>query len=442
MKIKSILLATALLMISLATFAQKKPSSSGSGKAPAKNESTKDKDKKEEDKKEQVKDEKPADKDVKPAGKEEVAGDQNETNLVSNPSFEDYDGKLLKGRNQLSVACNGWTAPNKTSADLFVTNHKSKKINVPDNEVGFQTALDGINYAGFMAYSKDPKVGRTYLMSKLKRRLVKNQLYCVRYSISLSDYSKFAVNNVGVLLSEKKYQNETDGPIAVTPTVVQTANRVVSESGEWVTICSSYIAKGNEEYIIIGGFGADGEMKFEKTKAPAKPAAGGLPVNGAYYYVDNLEVSPIQAKSQCFCGKASDKEPDLIYSSSKAKDPAAKPEALVAATAIYFSRESAEIPAQFEEELNDVAKILVANPGIKITLTGHADAEEMTEAKVNPKLLDVAQRRAQSVKEALVGQGVNESRIQVASKDANEPASTKLTPLSKAQNRRVIFSLQ
>jgi outer membrane protein OmpA-like peptidoglycan-associated protein len=72
-------------------------------------------------------------------------------------------------------------------------------------------------------------------------------------------------------------------------------------------------------------------------------------------------------------------------------------------------------------------------------LTGHADTEEMTEAKVKPELTEIAKNRAIMVKDALVTRGVDEGRISIDSKDANELVGTKGTPMSKAQNRRVVF---
>jgi outer membrane protein OmpA-like peptidoglycan-associated protein len=183
-------------------------------------------------------------------------------------------------------------------------------------------------------------------------------------------------------------------------------------------------------------------MKFEKIKGAVKPAAGGVSVNGAYYFVDNISILPITAKSECNCGKSTVVETDFIYSRSGAKPAGAKPEQLVAATAVYFGKESEYIPAQFESELDEVAELLKANPAIQIVLTGHADTEEMEEAKVRTEMLEIAKRRAESVMEALVSRGVDASRMSIDSKDANELANTKGTPMGKAQNRRVVFSVK
>jgi len=373
-------------------------------------------------------------------GKKEPVVDT-DPNLVTNGSFEQVDLKMLKGRGQLQMACKPWMSVCKTGADMFAAgNSKNKKINAPDNDLGNQIAQDGSNYAGFVGYSKDPKIKRTYLSQKLKKTLVKDQLYCATLSICLSENSKLAANNIGMVIGDKKFQFEDDQNITVAPTIVMPANRPISDMDKWTTICVHFYAKGNENFVTIGGFGNDGDMKFEKIKTTAKPV--GVPLNGAYYFVDNISILPINAKSECNCGKNTVVETDYIYSRSSAKADGMKPEQLMAATAIYFSKESAAIPAQFEIELEDAVKILNENPAMNILLTGHADLEEMEEAKVKAELKEIAKERAEAVKAALVERGIAATRINTDSKDANELANTKGTPMSKAQNRRVIFSVR
>jgi outer membrane protein OmpA-like peptidoglycan-associated protein len=56
---------------------------------------------------------------------------------------------------------------------------------------------------------------------------------------------------------------------------------------------------------------------------------------------------------------------------------------------------------------------------------------------VNPLYAEMAKKRAEAVKTALVNAGVSADRITVTSKDDTSPANTKATPMAKAQNRRV-----
>lgn len=356
-------------------------------------------------------------------------------NLVQNGSFEDANIKTLKNYGQLTDLCSPWMTPNKSSADLFAQGVKGTKTNAGVNDFGKQDPMDGTCYAGFMAYTKDPKKTRTYLEAKLTSRLEKNQLYCVKFSVSLADLSKFAVNNVGVFLSDRKVQNATDYALTFTPQVKEKNNNALRDMDGWQTICSTFISNGTEEYILIGAFGEENNMKVEKVKKPA--GIVGTALNGAYYYIDNIEIVPIEAASQCICGSKASLEPDLIYSSSSAKSPDMTPQQVIESSAIYFANLSSEIPGMFDPNLDEIATLMKANPGIKIELVGHSDTDEVNEAKISPSLAEMAKKRADAVKDALVKLGIGADRISVSSKNDTQLASNRPTPLSKAQNRRV-----
>jgi outer membrane protein OmpA-like peptidoglycan-associated protein len=96
----------------------------------------------------------------------------------------------------------------------------------------------------------------------------------------------------------------------------------------------------------------------------------------------------------------------------------------------------------FEQELLDVAKLLQDNPTIKLDLVGHSDNDEQNETKTNKSYIGLAQTRAEAIKKFLTENGVDASRVSVSGKDNTAPATDKATPLGKAQNRRVEFSVK
>jgi outer membrane protein OmpA-like peptidoglycan-associated protein len=375
----------------------------------------------------------------KTADKKETAAatEDNSDNLVADGSFEVTEVKTLKAYNQLTTFLKSWLTPNQTSADLYNTMVKSTKVSAPQNDYGNADPVDGSSYAGFMAYTKDPKKNRTYLEAKLKKKMDKDQLYCVRFHISLADRSKIGVNNIGMFFSDRKIQNAHDNALTFQPQVTEKTNKALVTSDGWEVICGTYLATGKEEYILMGCFGLEDNLKFEKIKKPS--TAGGPPMADAYYYLDNIEIVPIEAQSQCFCGKTEDRDPDLIYSRSTAKSIDMKPEQIVAATGVWFSFLSAEIPDMFSSELQELITVMKANPAMKIEVVGHSDTDEINEAKVNKLYNAMATSRAEAVKKYLVDNGIDATRITTSSKDNTALASTKPTPLGKAQNRRVEF---
>lgn len=362
------------------------------------------------------------------------------TNLVLDPSFEVDDVKLLKSYGQLPSMLKNWGSPNEAQADLFNTMAKSTKVAAPKNDLGTEEPFEGSGYAGFRAFTKDPKKTRTYLQARLTRKLTKDKLYCVRFNISLSDLSKWGVNNVGMFISDRKIQNANTNALTFQPQITEKTNAPITTLSGWETICSTYLATGREEYFIIGCFGVEADIKTEKVIKPA--GQEGMIMADAYYYIDNVEVTEIAAQSECFCGKKEDKDPDLIYSRASAKNVDMKPTEMVKATSVWFSYLSTEIPNMFEQELLDVAKLLQENQTIKIDLVGHTDNDEQNETKTNKSYIGLAQTRAEVVKKFLTDSGIDASRISISGKDNTIPASDKNTPLGKAQNRRVEFSVK
>jgi len=358
-------------------------------------------------------------------------------NFVINGGFEDFNLKPLKSSAQLVELAIPWLSPNITSADLFATGVKGTKAGAPANDFGVQEPLSGAAYAGFCAYTKDTKKNRTYIQTKLKAKLTKDQLYCVKMNVSLADLSKYGVNNVGLFFSDRKIQNNNDNALTFKPQVLEKSNKVLQMSNGWETVCGTFIAKGSEEYLVIGGFGTEDQMKTAKIKKPA--GITGMVMNGAYYYIDDIEVVPVDAKSQCFCGAAEEREDDVIYSRAEAKSLNMKPEQRIKASGVYFPFLSTTINSTFFEELDEIAAILKSDPAIKVELTGHSETNEMNEAKINPRYGNLAQRRAEAVRQYLMDKGISETRFTIASKDDSDPMNNVGTVIGRSQNRRVMF---
>ncbi len=377
----------------------------------------------------------------KPADdKSEAVTSASPSNLISDESFEVTEVKALKSYGQLTTFLKSWGTPNQTSADVYNVMVKASKCAIPKNDYGTEEALDGSSYAGFRAYTKDPKKNRTYLQTKLSKKLEKDKLYCVRFNLSLADLSKFGVNNVGVFFSDRKIQNAHDNALTFQPQITEKTNKPIVTMEGWQTICGTILGTGKEEYIIIGCFGLEDNLKLEKVRKPASQE--GVVSGDVYYYLDKVEITAVEAQSQCFCGKSEDRNPDLIYSRSSAKGLDMKPEQIISSTAVWFSFLSAEIPSMFHADLEDIVKVMKANTNLNLLLTGHSETDEINEAKINRHYIGMADSRATNIKKFLVENGIDGTRITVDSKNNDQPASDKPTPLGKAQNRRVEFSIK
>lgn len=101
---------------------------------------------------------------------------------------------------------------------------------------------------------------------------------------------------------------------------------------------------------------------------------------------------------------------------------------------VFFDLGSATIKPNFNDRILVIAKVLQANPKIKVKITGNCDVRgnETENAKLG-------QRRADNVKNHLIKQyGIDASRLSTESKGEKEPMATSLNPM----NRRVDFSVE
>jgi peptidoglycan-associated lipoprotein len=104
---------------------------------------------------------------------------------------------------------------------------------------------------------------------------------------------------------------------------------------------------------------------------------------------------------------------------------------LVADT-VYFAFDSSVIPPGERPKLNTVEDWLKANPGRTLFLAGHADKRGTPEYNRT-----LGERRADSVREYLIGLGSNTDQIQTTSYGSDRPASAGDTEVDYAKNRRV-----
>ena len=361
-------------------------------------------------------------------------------NMVKNHDFELVDKKMIKKLGMIDEFCQEWFSATRMPADIFVSGIKSDKVRVPDNMYGNEGAYSGDSYAGFRAYSKDKKLNRSYASIKLKKPLTPGKQYCVRINVSLADLSKYAVNNIGVLLSNKKLIQSNTSDIIQKPQILQKTNKVMSNMEGWETICGTFVATGKEKYLLIGNFERNDKLKIEKMK---RPKGFTVPQKyHAYYYLDDVIVNEIEAKSQCVCSKEDEKEPEVIYSYTIKTTEESTPEDIINQYRVYYANIKYQVNAIGKRDLNKLAVLLQQNPSININVVGHCTQEEINEGKVSSRYREIGKKRANLVSQYLTEKGIDASRISTNSLEETSPASTRTTPLSQAQNRRVEISVQ
>jgi outer membrane protein OmpA-like peptidoglycan-associated protein len=412
----------------------------------------------------------------------------NENNLVNNGSFENLKDKKPKKLGGI-VSVDGWFSPTGVKADFFseelnsIVDEAKKRpiIGVPTNTFGQEDAKNGKSYVGIGTYLTGKKQNaRSYISGELNTKLTKNKTYCIEFWVSLAEGSKYASNNIGVLFEQKRPSEGKDpGLYNGKADVIHPENTVVNSANGWYKICGTYVAKGGEQYITIGNFESNAKTSNEPFKQPKQSKA--TAIQAAYYYIDNVIVredysnfdsyllannidASVESEDDitewekkfskiepCTCFTKAVIDTDTTYSKlTYQKDfiieDKMKPEQKIQTYQVYFAAGSASLSSEANNTLDEIAKIMRANPKFKLKVVGHADTMEYSLSQTKkPEYLEVDKKRAEAVKEKLTSLGVaNITTDAKAEKMESDSVSgdAEEKELDWAKNRRVEFFVE
>jgi OOP family OmpA-OmpF porin len=98
----------------------------------------------------------------------------------------------------------------------------------------------------------------------------------------------------------------------------------------------------------------------------------------------------------------------------------------------HFAFDSARLTAEGESNLDGAVTTLRDNPDVRVVCEGHTDS--IGSEAYNEQL---GQRRADSVRDYLVAQGIDPSRVRSVSFGESQPQASNDTEAGRAENRRV-----
>jgi outer membrane protein OmpA-like peptidoglycan-associated protein len=358
------------------------------------------------------------------------------------------------------------SSPTMIKADLF-SKEASNDVGIPNNIYGTEetTADGGENvYAGIVAYKPGKQAAeRSYITipiaKKGKAGLTKGMTYCVEYSISLSESSKFACNNLGLYFTDKApAAGESEALYADGDHLVKSAvNGIYNGYFGWDKVCNIYIAKGDEKFITIGNFDRNEKTLFQSMKKPKDSEVEAL--LHAYYYVDNIIIRQIEIDpktkqpklEQCECynkrpPKVEDSFSTLVYDKTPEINEKMTLDKKIAAQTIYFRAGKTSLTENAVKNLDFIAAQLNANPSMTLEVIGHNDPLENKAGEENEKYKGMDLLRIKAVKDYLTGQGIDADRLfsvpMSDSVQSTEIAEDDDQETKDAKNRRVEFRVK
>jgi len=102
------------------------------------------------------------------------------------------------------------------------------------------------------------------------------------------------------------------------------------------------------------------------------------------------------------------------------------------ASKIYFETNSAKLKLISNSQLDDLADILKKYEGVNLTIEGHTDNVGNDDYNMN-----LSQKRTESVREYLIGRGIDGSRLKAIGYGETRPIADNNTADGRARNRRV-----
>lgn len=203
-----------------------------------------------------------------------------QNNMVLNGGFEDTvhcpTGAVISNAKYFSSPTSQGTPDYFNACADISTNYS-----VPFNGFGFQHAHSGNAYAGIVAYGYGGNY-REYIQVPLINTLEDNQVYLVKYYVSLGNFSPICHNNLGFTFS-KDFISENGAGI-LNQTDSYSCKTVIKDTLSWTELSWYYTSNGNEKYLIIGNFKAD-----YQTDTLANISSTSDP----YYFIDDISVTKI-----------------------------------------------------------------------------------------------------------------------------------------------------
>ncbi len=218
-------------------------------------------------------------------------------NQVKNPSFENITSCPSFGNN-IKIAI-GWDTLKMGGGggpELFnACANPNVNMGVPVNTYGisYQMAKTGISYS-LMSWFVTPTIQREYIQTQLLNPMVIGNTYCVKFYISLTNRSQYAIDELGAYFDDGSIYAPYYAPAIVNPQIKSPTGIFYSDTLNWMKVEGLYTATANHTYLTLGNFKSQAATNY----TVAYPTNSSIV---AEYYTD--DVSVIDVATPAYAGR-------------------------------------------------------------------------------------------------------------------------------------------
>jgi hypothetical protein len=194
---------------------------------------------------------------------------QRVANFVTNGSFEQkYNGCTQPVTLEKAV---GWLSIDSNS---YGGTYRHFCLNsIPLNGNTYQLPKSGQAYLLTNFYDKSYLI-RGYPKNRLKQNLLSGHLYCVKFYINITNKSPRGIDRFGAYFGDGTIDTikKTTLPITyLTPQINNPQGNIISDTLNWVPITGTFVATGNEKYLVLGNFYSDLATNTTSLNSPYYP---------------------------------------------------------------------------------------------------------------------------------------------------------------------------
>ncbi|MBL7911728.1 MAG: T9SS type A sorting domain-containing protein [Bacteroidia bacterium] len=174
---------------------------------------------------------------------------------VSNGSFESLHSNSLT---TMYNVVKFWQ-PIDTGKNSNYLGSTHPSINNAPYAFGFQYPRSGQNYVICTFFCSNCPSYREYLRNRLKQPLQAGKTYCAKYHIVNTNNSPLAIDKYGIYFTNSNLDtiNYCNMPLTYITPQIENQTGIITDTLNWVPITGTFVATGNEKYMVLGNFRSD-----------------------------------------------------------------------------------------------------------------------------------------------------------------------------------------